>query len=96
MSMDGIDDTPTRNNTHLNAFLSRSSDEEEDEELEGPLNMPELPNRPDETNFTLEMLRKRLEQIEKNPDESTRMVFAERSPDSASPVEPEDGENAEK
>ena len=84
--MDGIDDTPTRNNTHINALLTQSSDEEDDYELRGPLNMPELPNRPDEFNFTLDMLSKRLEHIEKHPEEGTPQVIAEPSPCLASPV----------
>lgn len=87
MAMDGIDDTPTRNNTHINAYLTRSNDEDEDVALKGPLNMPELPTRPDETNFTLEALSKRLEQIEQHPEEGRPLVFAERSPGLASPAE---------
>lgn len=96
LSMDGIDDTPTRNNTQLNAFRSTSNDEDEDQELSGPLNMPELPNRPDATNFTLEALSKRLEQIEKNPSESAPMIFNERSPGLASPAEEAETEDGEK
>lgn len=86
-TMDGIEDTPTRNNTHLNAFLTRSNDEEEDKELRGPLSMPELPNKPDETNFTLEALSKRLEQVAQSPDESRPTIFAQPSPGMISPAE---------
>lgn len=88
-TMDGIEDTPTRNNTHINAFLTRSNDEEEDKELKGPLNMPELPHQAGEENFTFEMLSKKLEQIEKNPQAETAkpMVFAQPSPGLASPAE---------
>lgn len=88
-SMDGIDDTPTRNNTHINAFLTRSNDEESEKELKGPLNMPELPHVPDESNFTFDMLSKRLEQIEKHPEDSKAkpMVFMQPSPGLASPAD---------
>ncbi|KAF2165403.1 hypothetical protein M409DRAFT_24253 [Zasmidium cellare ATCC 36951] len=86
MSMDGIEDTPTRNNTHINTLLSQSNDEDEDVELKGPLNMPELPNNPDETNFTLDMLSKKLEKIQSNPEEGKPMVFAQPSPGLASPA----------
>jgi hypothetical protein len=87
--MDGIEDTATRNNTHINNYLTRSNDEEEDRELKGPLNMPELPHVPGDTNFTFDMLSKRLEQIEKSPDTETAkpMVFAQPSPGLASPTE---------
>ena len=87
--MDGIEDTPTRNNTHINNYLTRSNDEEEDRALKGPLNMPELPHVPGETNFTFDMLSKRLEQIEKSPDTEAAkpMVFAQPSPGLASPTE---------
>lgn len=83
--MDGIEDTPTRNNTHINTFLTQTN-EDEDPELKGPLNMPELPHQPDSTNFTLEALSKRLEQIEKHPEHSKPLVFAQPSPGLASPV----------
>lgn len=86
-STDGIEDTPTRHNTAINNFLTRSNDEDKERELKGPLNMPELPNTPGESNFTFEALSKRLEQIEHNPDEARPMVFAERSPGLASPAE---------
>lgn len=89
MSMDGIEDTPTRNNTHINTYLVRSNDEEEDRELQGPLNMPELPHVPSDGNFTFEMLSKRLEQIEKDPDNAKPMVFKQPSPGLASPAEEE-------
>ena len=92
MSMDGIEDIPTRNNTHINAFLTRSNDEDEDKELKGPLNMPELPNCPDEANFTFEMLSRRLEQIENHPEDAKPMLFAQPSPGLASPAERADQE----
>jgi hypothetical protein len=88
MTMDGIEDTPTRNNTHINLMLTRSDDEEGDVPLKGPLSMPELPNRPDETNFTLEALSKRLEQVARSPDESMPTIFAQPSPGMLSPQEP--------
>jgi hypothetical protein len=89
MSMDGIEDTPTRNNTHINTFLTRSNDEDSEKELKGPLNMPELPHVPSNSNFTFDMLSKRLEQIEQHPEEAEAkpMVFAEPSPGLASPAE---------
>ena len=90
MSMDGIEDTPTRNNTHINAYLTRSNDEDEDRELKGPLNMPELPHVPGDTNFTFDMLSKKLEQIEKHPEDSRPMIFAQPSPGLASPAEKHD------
>ena len=86
MTMDGIEDTPTRNNTHINTLLTQSNEEEEDIELKGPLNMPELPHQPDATNFTLEMLSKKLEQIEKHPEYSKPMVFKQPTPGVASPA----------
>lgn len=88
MSLDGLEDTPTRNNTHINTLLSRSQSNDEDEALKGPLNMPELPSNPDETNFTFEALSKKLSMIERDPDshESKPMVFAQPSPGLASPV----------
>ena len=91
-STDGIEDTPTRNNTHINSYLVRSNDEESDRELKGPLNMPELPHAPGEENFTFDMLSRRLEQIEQHPEDinARPMVFAEPSPGLASPADPED------
>lgn len=88
MTMDGLEDTPTRNNTHINTLLSRRHSNDDDEALKGPLNMPELPHNPDETNFTFEALSRKLSQIEKDPDsrESKPMVFAQPSPGLASPV----------
>lgn len=91
-SMDGMDDTPTRNNTEFNRRNSEDL-EDEDKALTGPLNMPELPNRPDETNFTLEALSRRLEQIERSPGENEPFCFAERkqglpSPGAEDGVEP--------
>ena len=92
LSMDGMHDTPTKNNTQINQLRSRSDSEDHERELNGPLNMPELPNKPDQTNFTLEALSRRLEQIEQNPDQSTPFVFTERSQGLPSPAaEPEDG-----
>ena len=93
MSMDGIEDTPTRNNTHINTMLSQSTDEDEDKALSGPLNMPELPHMPDETNFTLDMLSKRLEKIQSNPEEGKPMVFAQPSPGLASPASEKDSKD---
>ncbi|KAI5357046.1 hypothetical protein Slin15195_G052880 [Septoria linicola] len=89
LSMDGIEDTPTRHNTHVNALLTQSSDEEEDMPLKGPLNMPELPHQPGEGNFTLDALSSRLQQIAEHPDEqkSRPMVYAKPSPGLASPVD---------
>lgn len=84
--MDGIDDTPTRHNTHINTQLTQSNDEDEDRALTGPLNMPELPHEADESNFTLEALSRRLEQIEKHPETGRPMVFAQPSPGLASPA----------
>jgi hypothetical protein len=92
MSMDGIEDTPTRNNTHINTYLVRSNDEDEDKELKGPLNMPELPHVPSEDNFTFEMLSKKLEQIEKDPETAKPIVFKQPSPGLASPVEERKGD----
>lgn len=86
LTFDGIEDTPTRNNTHANTGLTKTSSEEEEKELKGPLNMPELPNKPNDTNFTLEALSKRLEQIERNPEEGRPMVFQAPSPGVASPT----------
>lgn len=93
MSMDGIEDTPTRNNTHINTLLSQSNDEDEDVELKGPLNMPELPHMPNETNFTLDMLSKKLEKIKSNPEEGKPMVFAQPSPGLASPASERDSKD---
>ncbi|PPJ50295.1 hypothetical protein CBER1_04908 [Cercospora berteroae] len=89
LSMDGIEDTPTRHNTHVNTYLTQSSDEEEDMPLKGPLNMPELPHRPDDTNFTLEALSSRLQEISEHPEEekSKPLVYAKPSPGLASPAE---------
>lgn len=100
MSMDGIEDTPTRNNTYVNnCYMQRSRDEEEDSALSGPLNMPELPNKPDETNFTFDVLNKRLENLESHPEDqqSRPMVFNQKSPGLASPVsEAEDSHQSPK
>ncbi|KAI6823326.1 hypothetical protein KC340_g11831 [Hortaea werneckii] len=90
IAMDGIDDTPTRNNTHINTFLSRSTPEDEDKELTGPLNLPELPYQPDETNFTLDALSQRLERLCSHPEEGKPMIFSQPTPGVASPAEPAD------
>lgn len=52
--------------------------------------MPELPNQPNDTNFTLEALSKKLEMIEQHPEQGTSrpMIFNEPSPGLASPAEP--------
>ncbi|KAK5174823.1 uncharacterized protein LTR77_001906 [Saxophila tyrrhenica] len=91
MSMDGIDDTPTRNNTHINTLLTQSNDDDSGKGLTGPLNMPELPHVPSEANFTFDMLSKRLEQIEQHPEQSEAkpFVFKQPSPGLASPAEDE-------
>ena len=97
--LDGLEDTPTRNNTLMNAFISRDSDDENDDKaLTGPLNMPELPNRPGEHNFTEEMLCKRLERIAASPDcdESRPMIFAEPSPGLMTPADLAEQEKAGK
>jgi hypothetical protein len=91
MSMDGIEDTPTRNNTHINAFLTQS--DEEDMPLKGPLNMPELPHRPDAGNFTLDALTERLHQMVNNPDQSKPLVYSRPSPGLASPVNERSSKN---
>ncbi|RMX98075.1 hypothetical protein D0867_12564 [Hortaea werneckii] len=88
--MDGIEDTPTRNNTHINTFLSRSTPDDEDKELTGPLNLPELPYQPDETNFTLDALSQRLERLCSHPEEGKPMIFSQPTPGVASPAEPAD------
>ncbi|KAM0716626.1 hypothetical protein Q7P37_008071 [Cladosporium fusiforme] len=87
MTLADIDDTPTKHNTHINTFLVRSNDEEEDPALTGPLSMPELPNQPGEHNFTEEMLCKRLEKIAQSPgtEESRPLIFATPSPGLVSP-----------
>jgi len=85
MTFDGIEDTPTRNNTHINLMLTRSN---EDVSLKGPLCMPELPNRPDTSNFTLEALSKRLEQVARSPEDSRPTIYNEPSPGMLSPSEP--------
>lgn len=87
MTLTDIDDTPTKNNTHLNALLAQSNDSDEDPSLSGPLSMPELPNQPGEHNFTEEMLCKRLEKIAQSPgtEESRPLVFSQPSPGLATP-----------
>ena len=87
---DDIEDTPTRHNTHINAaYLTKCNDEDEDLELKGPLNLPELPNEPGEHNFTQEMLCRRLERIAKTPDHeySRPLIFAQPSPGMVTPEE---------
>nr|POE59013.1 hypothetical protein CFP56_24283 [Quercus suber] len=86
MTMDGIEDTPTRHNTHINTFLTKSNDEEEELTLRGPLNLPELPTLPDESNFTLDALSLRLQQLKDHPGASTPMVVAHPSPGMVSPA----------
>ncbi|KAF7188870.1 hypothetical protein HII31_09793 [Pseudocercospora fuligena] len=88
MSMDGIEDTPTRHNTHINTLLTQHSDDEDDMPLKGPLHMPELPHQPDATNFTLDALTHRLEHIEKHPDadDARPMVYSHPTPGVGSPA----------
>jgi hypothetical protein len=87
MAVAEIDDTPTKNNTQMNAAITRSNDEDEDRALTGPLSMPELPNQPGEHNFTEEMLIKRLNQIAQSPgtDEARPLIFATPTPGLATP-----------
>jgi hypothetical protein len=85
MLLEGIEDTPTRNNTHINTYLTQCNDDDEEKALTGPLHMPELPGRPSDGNFTLEALSKRLEQIEQHPEQSKPMIFSTPSPGLASP-----------
>lgn len=87
LAFDGLDDTPTRNNTHLNVLLTQTNSHDEDVALKGPLNMPELPHQPDESNFTLEALSKRLEQVAQSPEECRPTVYAHPSPGMMSPTE---------
>ncbi|KXT17515.1 hypothetical protein AC579_3201 [Pseudocercospora musae] len=89
MSMDGIEDTPTRHNTHINTLLTQHSDDEDDMPLKGPLHMPELPHQPDATNFTLDALTHRLEHIEKHPDadDARPMVYSHPTPGVGSPAD---------
>lgn len=87
MTMDGVEDTPTRHNTHLNSYLTQSNDEDEDRELKGPLMLPELPHRPGDSNFTLDALSKKLEHIQHHPEDSKPLVFSQPSPGLASPVD---------
>lgn len=76
-----VGETPTRANTHLNTFLtSRTAAESDDIPLKGPLNMPELPNALDETNFTIEALTARLAHIESHPEDSQPQVLQTPSP----------------
>ena len=88
----GIEDTPTKSNTQINASLAKSDDEDEDPALTGPLSMPELPNQPGEHNFTEEALIKRLEHIAQSPgtEEARPLIFATPTPGLATP-EAEDG-----
>ena len=89
--MDGSDDSPTRTNTHLNLYLTRSNDDDDDKALTGPLNMPALPNAPGESNFTFEALAKRLEQIEKHPEKALPTIYAQPSPGMLSPADTSEG-----
>lgn len=90
LAMDGIEDTPTRNNTHLNnIYLTQDQHENGgDQELTGPLNLPELPHAPGDGNFSLDMLSKRLQSLSEHPEESESkpLVFKQKSPGLASPV----------
>ena len=82
-----VDDTPTKNNTQINASLAKSGDEDEDPALTGPLSMPELPNQPGEHNFTEEALIRRLNHIAQSPgtEEARPLVFATQTPGLATP-----------
>jgi hypothetical protein len=82
-----IEDTPTKNNTQINASLAKSDDEDEDPALTGPLSMPELPNQPGEHNFTEEALIRRLEHIAQSPgtEEARPLIFATPTPGLATP-----------
>lgn len=77
---DGIDETPTRTNTHLNTLLSSKTEADEDIPLKGALSMPELPNAPGEHNFTIDALTAKLAHIESNPEENQPMVLNQSSP----------------
>ncbi|KAK4962890.1 hypothetical protein LTR10_000517 [Elasticomyces elasticus] len=90
--LDGSEDTPTRHNTNINLYLVRSQEGEEDVPLKGPLSLPELPNKPEDSHFTLEALSRRLEQVARSPEEARPMVFAQKSPGLASPAEPADSD----
>ena len=83
----GIEDTPTKSNTQINASLAKSDDEDEDPALTGPLSMPELPNKPGEHNFTEEALIRRLEHIAQSPgtEEARPLIFATPTPGLATP-----------
>jgi hypothetical protein len=87
MAVTDIEDTPTKNNTQINASITRGNDEDDDPELTGPLSMPELPNQPGEHNFTEEMLIKRLNQIAQSPgtEEARPLIFATPTPGLATP-----------
>ena len=71
-------DTPTRSNTTLNETLTQ--DESQDRPLKGPLMMPELPNRPGEENFTMDMLEAKLRDLVDHPEESEPMVLKAPTP----------------
>lgn len=92
LSMDGIEDTPTRWNTQANAYYLTQSDEEEDMPLKGPLNMPELPHNPNESNISVEAFAQRLQEIHDHPDEekSKPLVYAKPTPGLASPADRSD------
>ncbi|KAK5688646.1 hypothetical protein LTS10_000624 [Elasticomyces elasticus] len=90
--LDGSEDTPTRHNTNINLYLVRSQEGGEDVPLKGPLSLPELPNKPEDSHFTLEALSRRLEQVARSPEEARPMVFAQKSPGLASPAEPADSD----
>lgn len=80
---DKLADTPTRSNTHQNTMLAAtngSEEEDEDRALTGPLNMPELPNVPGEINFTMEMLDRKLKDVEEHPESNRPLVMQVPSP----------------
>jgi hypothetical protein len=87
MTLTEIEDTPTKNNTHINSILTKRDGQDGDQALTGPLCMPELPGRPGEHNFTEEMLFKRLEQIAQSPgtEEARPLIFSQPSPGLATP-----------
>ncbi|WPH02983.1 Hypothetical protein R9X50_00585500 [Acrodontium crateriforme] len=85
--LEDIEDTPTRTNTHLNNLLTQSNESDDDVALKGPLNLPELPNKPQQGSFTLDALSRRLEQVARSPDESKPTIFAQPSPGMMTPPE---------
>lgn len=78
---DKLGDTLTRANTEHNiSMVQTDGTSEGDSPLKGPLNMPELPNKPGEENFTLDCLAARLKEIEDHPDDHQPMVLRQPSP----------------